>query len=449
MEMMPSNAASLMRHHGQALVAERLDQLERALVVMAKIGDFVGFSPFALQENLDIPFLKIFEGFPLGISNQKIIRVVGGASHDKETLKNIAKKASYASFSHLVLAREMGFFEPMDEEGMWFWRPKAELLREQLLNWWRQEHLRQNFSLISSPSCYLNQGDEDSLRESHKQYFLHCNEAKIAEITWLLSIEASDPTVGLFSTAAFYADRAHLICPEEKLLQECISSLHFILKIPKILDFEFEIVLSVSSVGTQKARSKGMSLLQQALEKVGVAYTVEKDYRRGTLASIEVRFADSLGRQWTGPFLSVPEIQMPAGKGCMLTRSTFGSLERLTALLLEKRGGWLPLWLAPEQVRILVLNSKADSHANEVLEALKIQGIRATIESSEEKLKARLYKAILEKVPYVVLLGEREAKAKSLTVRLNTEIEEQNLTVEEFCKNLKVEIGSGNSELTN
>ena len=449
MEMMPSNAASLMQHRGQGIVAERLDSLQSALAQMCKMGEFVDFCPFPFQKDLHIPFLKIFEAFPLGIARKKIIRIVGAAAMEKDLLKSLAKKTSHSSLSHLNLAREMGLLEPMAEEGLWFWRPRGEVLREQLLAWWRQEHKKQNFSLISSPTPWIGEGGEESVRKSHREYFLKCASPKVAEATWLLSAEEKDPTLGLFSTAAYFADRAHLFCSEEKVLQECISSLHFILKIPKILGFEFQIVLSVSSLGAQKARSRGMSLFQQALEKVGIDYTIEKDYRVGTLASIDVRFADSLGRRWTGPFLSVPEAEMPMGKGCMLIRSTFGSLERLTALLLEKTGGWLPLWLAPEQVRVLVANSNVEAYANEVLEALRTQGVRATLESSEEKLKTQLYRAILEKIPYVILLGERETKTRSLTVRSNGETEEQSFTLEEFCKRLKAEMGSGHSEFTN
>lgn len=340
-------------------------------------------------------------------------------------------------------------FSSLEEQGLWLWQPKGGIVRDLLINWWRQEHLKQNFSLVSSPAPFLEEGREEGLRQSHKEYFSQCGLSKIAEVNWIAGTEGNDPTLGLFSTSAFYSDRAHLFCPEEKLLQECISSLHFILKIPKILGFEFEIVLSVSSLGAQKARSKGMQILQQALEQVGIPYTLEKNYRVGILASIELRFADSLGGRWTGPFVSIPETPVLVGKGCMLVRSAFGSLERLLALLIEKRGGWLPLWLAPEQVRILALNSKADRYADEVFKALKTQGIRAAVESGENKIKTQLYTTILEKVPYVVLLGEREVKANSLTVRNNAENEEQSSTLEEFCVRLKDEIGSGNSELTN
>ena len=154
-------------------------------------------------------------------------------------------------------------------------------------------------------------------------------------------VDHLDPALGLFSPQACFADRAYLFCPDEKLLEECISSLQFILKIPKILGFEYDIVLSVSGQGTKKERSKGVSLFQQALETVGVSYTIVREAGARALVSIDVRIADALGRKWVGPFLRIPEKGIPigpAGKSCMLIRSMYGSLERVTALLLERKG---------------------------------------------------------------------------------------------------------------
>jgi threonyl-tRNA synthetase len=447
MEMMPTNAASLMEHQGQSLIAERLHQLDRTLIQMGKVGDFVTVSEAPILEDLNLPFFKILEGFSLPIAGKKIIRIVGIASHDKQTLKTLVKQPARSEMSHLSLVKQMRLLEPL-EEGMWLWLPRGEKVRELLIQWWRQEHLKQNFSLVSSPASMIGERGEQDLRKIHKDYFLLSGEPNIAEMAWLPSSEESDPAQGLFTPAVSYADRCHLFCSEEKLLQECISSLQFILKIPKILDFEFEIILSVSNVGTKQASLKKAQMFQQALEKLGVAYTVKKDYRVGILASVDVCLTDSLGRTWVGPFLSLPEATMP-GTGNVLIRSAFGSLERLMALLLENKGGKLPLWLAPEQVRILIVNHKADQYTKEVLQTLKTQGIRVTVEGSEKPLKTRLYRAILEKVPYVVLLGEREEQAKTLTVRFNADTEEQNLTLEEFWMRLKVEIGSVNSELTN
>ena len=316
-------------------------------------------------------------------------------------------RSSFASRSHLMLAREMDLCEPMQEEGFWFWRPKGELLRRQLLDWWKEEHERQGFSLIASPASLMQEG-EAGLCHSHREYFLKFNAPKIAEVAWVLN-ESFDE--GLLGSKASSCDRAHLFFSREKLLEECISSLRFILTIPKILGFEFEIVLSVSGEGTRKAMSQGRTLLSQALESVGVDYVIEKNYRVGVLASIEIRIADSLGRRWTGPFLSVPEKELQDGQYKMLIRSAFGSLERITALLLEKKGGWLPFWLAPEQVRILVVTSNARDYAHQMLEALKVQGIRVALEDSKEVLRARIYRAVQERVPYILLLGEKEAVA--------------------------------------
>ena len=446
LEMMPSNAAALMEHSGQKMAAERLARVEQAVVQMCQIGEFRAYCPFPVLDKLAIDFFKIIERFPLNMSGRKIIRIVGAAAYDKESVKALGKQVSFSSRSHLTLAREVGFFEPMEEEGLWFWRPKGEILRRQLLDWWRSEHKTQNFSLIASPTSLIGEGGEESVRLSHQEYFLRLDAPKVAEVVWISSRDHVDSGAGLFSPKAFTADRAHLFCSDENLLDECISSLHFIFAIPKILGFEFEIVLSVSSEGAQKARARGAALLQKALEKVGVDYVVEKNYRMGILASVEVRFADSLGRRWTGPFLSVPEKALPMDRGNILVRSTFGSLERLVALLLEKRGGWLPFWMAPEQVRVLIASTNAGSYAKQVFDALKAQGVRATLESGEDTLKARIYRAILEKVPYIILLGEREEKAASLTVRAYGENEEESLSLDEFYMRLKREMRSGNSE---
>jgi threonyl-tRNA synthetase len=440
MEMMPSNAAALMLHQRQSIAAERLMHIQRATVQMVQIGDFAIFSPQHSLENLSIPFFKIFEGYPLALSEPKAFRIVGSASLDKEKLKEIAKQQPISLQSHLKLAPEMTLCEPMEELGMWYWRARGEQVRQQLLNLWRNKFEKENFELISSPTSFIKEGGEESIRQSHREYFSRFGSPKIAEMALILNEDFDDPSFGLLSPKAFFGDRAHLFCSEEKLLEECISSLPFILKIPKILGFEFEIVLSVSSEGTQKAKARGSALFRQVLEKTDHLYTIEKEYRTGTLASIEVRFADSLGRRWTGPYLSLPDVALPPGKGRMLTLSAFGSLERMCALLLEKKGGWLPLWLAPQQVRILVANRKTDPYANKVYEVLSHQGIRVTLDNGEEKLKTRLYRAVIEKVPYLLLLGEREEKAKMLTMRAYGENEEQTLSLDEFCMRLKREI---------
>jgi threonyl-tRNA synthetase len=449
MDMMPSNAAALMLHNHQKIAADQLMQVQRATVQIVQIGSFSVYNQHQLLDNLLIPFFKILEGYPLEACKLKAIRIVGSASLEKESLKEKIRQPAISSLSHLKLAAEMSLCEPMEESGMWYWRPKGEQLRQQFIGLWRNEFVREDFNLISSPISLIENGREGSIRQSHREYFFRCGASKIAEMAWISNEDFHDSSLGLLSPKAFFGDRIHIFCSDEKFLEECISSLHFILKIPKILGFEFEIVLSISSAGAQKAKAKRLAIFQQVLEKTGFDYTLEKEYRADTLASIDIRFSDSLGRRWTGPFLSMPNVAMPPGKGTMLAISAFGSLERICALLLEKKGGWIPLRLVPQQVRILVATRIMDSYANEVYEALSSQGIRVTLENGEEKLKTRLYRAMIEKIPYVLLFGEREKKAKMLTVRAYGKNEEQVLSLDEFCMRLKREIESGISEFKN
>jgi threonyl-tRNA synthetase len=448
LEMMPSNAAAMMRHRGQSLAADALLQLDKAIVEMCQIGEFIAYSSAPFLEELAIPFLKIFEAFPLDTAHQKRIRIVGAAAKEKKFLKALAKQPPVSSRSHLSLVRAMGILEPLVEEGFWMWCPRGEALRRRWVKLWQEQHAKQEVSLVSSPGAFLREGDQ-GLMQAHREYFLRFGTPRIAEIALVADSQKTDPCLGLFSPKAFFADRTHLFLPDEKLLEECISSLQFILNIPKILRFEFEIVLSLSSQSPQKTRAKGISLFQQTLEKAGVAYILEKEYRAGVLASIDVRIPDALGRRWTGPFLRLPEVAMPQGKGNLLVRSAFGSLERMTALLLEKTGGWLPSCLASEQARILVASGKSGLYASQVSQALGTQGIRSTVESCAGALKARLYKALMEKVPYIIVLGEKEEKAEILTVRAYGESKEQTMSLDEFCMRLKCEMESKPSELTN
>ena len=337
----------------------------------------------------------------------------------------------------------MALFCPSEEEGLWIWRPRGEQVKHQLLNVWREEMTKQNFGFISCPA--------PATLHAHKNYFTRFGTPKLAEWAWISNDEFNDPSDGLLSPKAYFFDRAHIFSTEEKLLEESISSLRFILKIPKILGFEFEIVLSVSNGGAQKKKAKKSAILRQALEEVGLDYSVEKQYRFGTLASIDIRFADSfLGRKWSGPTLSFPD---DAEGSDALAISAFGPLERTCALLLEKNEGWLPFWLAPEQVRVLTVSDHKGPFASEVERVLKARGFRATIDAGKDQLKgklnARLYQAVLEKVPYVLLLGEKEEKTKTISLRAYGESEEKRLTIDEFCETLETGMMIGNSEFKN
>ena len=433
LEMVPSNAAALLEHQGQGVIAEGLRRSRSAVVQMCQIGDAVDFCPYEFSLKGNLGFFKLIEAYDPQIPGKKVTRIVGALSQGKEELKAIVKQPVPSLKDHMTLSRELQLFMPLGEKNQWMWLPKGEQIQAFLSRWWREEHVQQNFNFISSPAPFLSGGAEESMARCHLEFLSKNLSSKTAEIAWLPVLERGDFFGGLFLTAASFTDRAYLSCSAEKLLEETISSLQFILKIPKILGFEFEIALSVSSAGNQKERQKAVNVFSQALQELQLEYTLQKDHRSGVHACIELRILDALGRRWRGPHLSYSGISVPNQKESVLIRSAFGSMERLVGLMLEHTGGQIPFWLAPEQVRILLVGEKSSAWADEVCRGLRDQGVRVTTQSGPELLKTRMYCALREKVPLIVLIGEREEKTKSLTIRRSVENEEKNITIEEFC----------------
>lgn len=437
LEMMPQSAAALLLHRGQKVRADQLLLVQNSLVQMCQIGEWIDFCPFPFEEKIDLTHFKLLRAESLEFLEPQRIRIIGIGSAEKNVVK-AAVKHSHFSF-HWNLGKQTRLFEPMREKGFWYWLPKGEVFKNLLLSWWRKEHSKQDFHIIHSPISFLDCGNGTDFLESHREYACRFAVEKVAEIG--LIAQREEVGEGFFSPKVVTVDQAHLFCSEEKLLQESISSLQFILKIPKILGFECEIILSVSSSKRQKNRSSQVALLRAALEQMKISYLLKKGAPEGVLAGIDVCLFDSLGRKWAAPFIHLLEKEGPIGRSCILSRSTFGSLERMTALILEKNEGWLPLSFAPEQVRILVLADCVRPYAQQVLNHLEEQGIRAGIEDREDKLKARLYQAFLEKIPYIVLLGQREENKKEMTVRAYGENIEQSMPLDKFCMKLKAEMG--------
>jgi threonyl-tRNA synthetase len=226
---------------------------------------------------------------------------------------------------------------------------------------------------------------------------------------------------------------------------------------PKILGFEFQLTLGLSTAKGVRRRQGGNAkkmnggnaknmnsgrILQETLDKSGLDYAVEKDYRSGSEAWIEVTLADALGRLWSGPFITVPmNTQAPT-----LVCSLFGTMERLVGLLLERYAGNLPLWIAPEQVRLIPLSGDAHLYADRVQRTLKNEGIRSVIDvqNSEpgRELGSRLYQAIVEKIPYAVIMGDREIQAENLVVRTLGSQQEERMNVDALCKCIRGKIPS-------
>lgn len=451
LEMMPLNAADLLRHKEQPLAAECLAEEERATVLLCQIGDFVIPSSNFSPKELVIPFFKLFEGVVSGVREETVVRIVGAASCDKSVVKELFKQIPYSSRSHPMLAAQASLLAPLQDAGSWIWRPRGEQVRRALMQWWMEDLEDQTISLVSMPRVAGEEGGERALIQAHLEYFIRFQEPRVAQIALISNEAISRVEEGFFSPTVCFVDRAYLFCSDQHFLEECISSLHFILQIPKILGFEFEVVLSVSMEASKNLRSQSVSLWEKAFEKVGVSWSTEQTMRTPFVSCVEIRISDALGRKWTGPFIGVPLEPMPVGKGRMLVRSSWGSFERILALLLEKTAGWLPICFAPEQVRLIVLVPSAEVYASQVYQRLQAEGLRVGFDRSRVRLRAQLDQCLLDKVPYVVLLGEKEMARQEVTIRENGASIEQSLSLDMFCVKVNTDLfnmRSRNSELT-
>jgi len=462
LEMVPGNAAALLNHMSQPVLAERVRDLDCALVSMVQIGRFADWceKPLLEEEDLSCAF-KLIEFFPITIGEATLVRVIGILEKDKESLKKTLKSIpSFARSNHLQLVEELRLFMRL-EEGLWAWLPKADAVRQALVQWWHEEHMKQNFLLMTTPPCLPgSEGEEGGLHLflAHRACWQKdncstCARYKIAEISYLSNPHSRPLKNGLFDTMGSIFDRAHLFVNDEELFQECISSLQFIIKIPKILGFEFQVILYTGNVGIQKKDSKGAKgyrLLRDVLKRVGLEHLTVQDPMLGTRSRIQLGMADSLGRWWDGPFMEIDSSEeIKSGFSC-ITRSAFNSLERLVALCVEKDRGRWPFWLSPEQLRIIVLPNGNEEYVQAIQQKLKKAGIRFTIDDRKaDPLKTRLHYALGDHVPFVVLIGEREKQSHCISYRTPDSPNDEKMGLEEFI-NMIIELNrSDDSEFEN
>ena len=178
LEMVPGNAAALLEHSGQPVLAGRVREVDQSLVRIVHMGAFADWceEPLIGLENSAYP-IKLIEFFPVVVGEDTLVRIVGVLEEDKEILKKVVKgSASYAEGNHLRLIKELDLFMPMEDlgDGLWSWLPKADAVKELLLQWWRREHLQQNFQLMTSPSCLHVSEDEDPgfyLMRAHRSFW--------------------------------------------------------------------------------------------------------------------------------------------------------------------------------------------------------------------------------------------------------------------------------------
>jgi len=481
LDMMRENAAQLLLHHHQSIKAELVVQDQNNIVQIVKINNFHDHIPTnedelaignstSLAAAIKILSIKPVTRFIEHLGELSLIRIEGIAAHDRQVLKKAFKRHEAAKqHHHMLTGQEMKLFTPCPEalnSGV-FWHPKGVILRDLLMQFWQDAAQERGFQRISTPGIMKHSLQEHHLNKKQKTDFntpsptfemeetehipapnktlLHAQyiasqvpyyqelPVRLAESSERFEAFKDIQIEGLYHTRLYTADYLTVFCAEDQIQRELISSLHFFDKTFRILDFEYQWYLVASrgkaSIGTAAEWKQGAAWLAEALSLCGFSCHHESRQSANAGPRIELRLRDPLDRQWVASWLEINwlypkqfdlryrDVNNKIQPLVMINGSLYGSVERLIALLIEHHRGQLPLWLAPEQIRLLPMGQRHVEHAQAISTRLKNAGFRAGIDLKEETLGCKVHAAEKARIPYIVILGDKEKKEKKLTVR--------------------------------
>jgi threonyl-tRNA synthetase len=261
---------------------------------------------------------------------------------------------------------------------------------------------------------------------------------------------------GLLRVRGFTQDDAHIFCRSDQLPEEISKALDFTIFILRSFGFEeYQIYLSTKPdkfVGSEESWEKATTALKGALDKSGMAYEIDAGEGVFYGPKIDVKIKDSLGRAWQCSTIQV-DFNLPERfkisyigedgqphQPIMIHRALMGSLERFFGCLIEHFAGAFPIWLAPVQVRILTITDDHIKYAEEISEFLKKDGIRVELDSRNEKVGFKIREAQTSKIPYMLIIGDKEIKDKEVAVRKRKEKKTETMDSEDFLSKLNKEI---------
>lgn len=494
LEMMRENAAMLFEHKEQPFKANRIREARENVVPIFQLGTFYDYCPLPyISKTLEIGAFKLFDvervkRYLPETGEIEAVRICGTTVSDKMALKKFTKtREAGKKRDHRLIADDLNLFTLNEEISSlaWCWLPKGTEIRQILLDWWHLEHRKQNFKNVVTPPLIkedlLDKSGLDENRDAPRcqiqdvEYVIPSDispahaalfraksithldmPVRLAECGFISQIK-NDPLWGIFNSHLVLSDQAHIFCTPEQVEKELISSLQFIDGISKIFSLECHWRLkgrNFQSAGTDASWKKGIECFGRAFEKSGLNYVYDEcGYFSGPIA--QALLVDSAGREWEGPRIGIDfniperfELRYRAVDGklrmpIMIVRSLFGSLERFIAILVEHFAGRLPLWITPEQVRVIPVNESNNAYAERICRAMIDAGFRASIVYGPEQLGSRIHGAEKEKIPYIAIVGEKEENQYLITVRSSIqEIVRQEISLESFLKQLHEEVNS-------
>ena len=438
-----------------------------------------------------IKLLSIAGAYWRGDEKNKMLQRIYGTTYEKEKdLKKYLRRLEEAEKrDHRKLGRELELFTIHEEgPGFPFFHPNGMVVRNELEDFWKDEHVRRGYGELKTPiilseelwhrsghwdhykeNMYLTEIDEANyaikpmncpgsiLIYKSKMYSYRDLPLRWGELGLVHRHELSGALHGLMRVRSFTQDDAHVYALPSQVKDEIMEIIDLADYIYDIFGFKYRVELSTkpeNSMGTEEQWEIATEGLREALEEKGIEYTVNEGDGAFYGPKIDYHLEDAIGRTWQCGTIQL-DFQMPERfdltyvdrdnerkRPVMIHRTILGSIERFLGILIEHYAGKFPIWLAPIQVTILPISDKFNDYGYEIKEKLEKAGIRASIDDRAEKVGYKIREARLKRIPYMLIIGEREVEAKLVAVNQRDEGDIGQFELEEFKERVLDEIAN-------
>ncbi len=495
-ELSHQEAVDLFRRLGEDYKLELLEGLKGEKITVYRHGDFVDLCQGPhLERGGQIKAFKLLSlagAYWKGDEQKPMLqRIYGTAFPDRKSLEGYLKLVEEArKRDHRRLGKELDLFSLHPEApGSPFFHPRGVVLYQSVVEYWREVHRARGYREIMTPvvledSLWHQSGHWDHYKDH--MYFVKFGEQgfalkpmncpgviiyykqtqhsyrefplRIAELGRVHRRELTGVLHGLFRVQSFVIDDAHIFCLPEQIKDEIVEVASLILEIYRTVGFsEYQVEISTrpeSFIGSVEDWETATAALAAALREAGIDFQINEGEGAFYGPKIDFHIRDSLKRSYQCGTIQL-DFSMPARfnleyvgpdgarhRPVMIHRAALGSVERFLGILIEHYAGAFPLWLSPVQARILPVSAKALDYASGVKERFVGEGIRVELDDRPEKLNWKIRQAQKEKIPYMLVVGEKEAAAGTVSIRRRSAGESGSAGVDEFISRVKQEIAS-------
>ncbi len=487
-------AIALFEQLGESYKIELINELEDDSVTVYRQGDFVD-----MCRGPHIPDTGHCKSFKLlhtagaywrgDEKNKMLQRLYGTSWTDKKALKEYLTRIEEArKRDHRKLGRELDLFSIEEEAGpgLVIWHPRGAMLRTILEDFEKREHLKRGYQIVMGPQMlkadlWKKSGHWDNYKEN--MYFTEVEGTEYGikpmncvahmliykssirsyrdlpiryfELGTVHRHEKSGVLHGLLRVRGFTQDDAHILCTPDQLNEEIRGVIAFVRDVMAVFGFEYKMEISTrpeKSIGSAEDWDSATDALKLALDDEGIEYKINEGDGAFYGPKIDVILKDAIGRMWQCATVqcdfALPErfeLEYVGSDGgrhrpIMLHRVILGSIDRFLGVLIEHYAGAFPAWLSPVQVKLLTITDRSANYARSVAETLREEGFRVEHDLRNEKIGYKIREARLEKVPYMLVIGDQEADTGAVAVRHREDGDRGVVSLDEFIEGVRVEM---------